>query len=124
MKGVNMQLRLFFPLWSMSTLIGEVSSAYRQEINKLRKWGIDYLLPYLANKKYKSYPFKIIVKFYVFSDIEITSLLLLSAYIVNCLGHYTFQSADYRVIPQVITTSKRVKNKDSEGCEIIIERHY
>lgn len=116
-----MQLRLFFPLWSMSTLIGEVSSAQRQEVHKLRMWGRNNLFPYLANKSYKSYPFKITVKFFVFSDIESTSLVLLSAYIVNAFGFYVFQSGDYRVIPQVEILSRKIKTKESEGCEIIVE---
>lgn len=116
-----MQLRLFFPLWSMTTIIGEVPSAYKQEKDKLNQWGSNYLLPYLASKKYKKYPFKIIVKYFVYSDIEMTSLMLLTSYIVKALGHYSFQSADYRVVPQVIVSSKKILSKDKEGCEITIE---
>lgn len=116
-----MQLRLFFPLWSMTTLLGEVSSAHKQESCKLKTFGINYLFHYIHSKSYKKYPFKIIIKFFIFSDIETSSLLLLSAYITNKLGVYTLQSDDYRVIPTFELQTKKITNKDKEGCEIIIE---
>lgn len=105
----------------MSTLIGEVSSARKREITKLRQWGLDYLLPNIVSKFYKKHPFKITIKFFIFSDIETTSLLLLSSYIIDEIGRYALQSADYRVIPSFELENHRVSKKEKEGCEIIVE---
>ena len=116
-----MNLRLFFPLWSMTTILGENSSAKHLEKYKLQKWGLEHLLPHIATKKFKKYPFKIIIKFHIYSDIEMTSLLILSAYITNTMGLYPMQSDDYRVVPTVEVLTQRVCKKEAEGCEIIVD---
>lgn len=116
-----MDLRLFFPLWSMTSIIGEVSSAGKQELNKLKKFGTNYILPYIHAKHYTKFPFKINIVFFIYSDIEITSLLILSSYIMNLLGCYSLQSDDYRVVPEFNMTTKKVVSKEAEGCRITIE---
>ena len=116
-----MQLRLFFPLWSMATLIGEIASAHRQEVNKLRKFGNSYLVPYIHSRKFTKYPFKLTITFYIFSDIDTTSLIILSSYILNELKIYSLQSADYRVVSSFELKTTKISNKKNEGCEIVLE---
>jgi hypothetical protein len=117
-----MQLRLFFPLFPITQIIGGVDSAYKKEISKLRNWGINYITPHLQNKKYYNYPYKITIIFYIYGDFDMVSMLTLSAYTTRLLGQHCFQSSDYRVIPQLTIKSKHVLTRESEGCEIIIER--
>lgn len=114
-------LRLFFPLWSMTTVIGQNPTAQKLETKKLHQWGAQYLLPHIATKKYRKFPFKITIKYFIYSDMEITSLLILSSYITNAYGLLPMQSDDYRVVPKVEILTQKALTRDAEGCEIIIE---
>lgn len=116
-----MQLRLFFPLWSMKTILGEESSAHTKETSKLRRWAVGCLLPNIINKRFIKYPFRITITFNVFFDIEMVSLMLLASQIIYDLGTHCLQSPDYRVISNIEVKTKKVCDKSGEGCEIVIE---
>lgn len=116
-----MQLRLFFPLWTMKTILGEESSAHTKEITKLRRWAVNYLLPQISSKRFLKYPFKITITFNIYFDIEMVSLMILASQIIYDLGTHCLQSPDYRVITDIEIKTRKVCDKSGEGCEIIIE---
>lgn len=116
-----MQLRLFFPLWSMKTILGEESSAHSKEIKKIRSWAVNYLLPQITSKRFLKYPFKITITFNIYFDIEMVSLMILASQIIYDLGTHCLQSPDYRVITDIEIKTRKVCDKSGEGCEIIIE---
>lgn len=117
-----MQLRLFFPLFPITQIIGGVDSAYKKEIAKLRGWGLEYITPNIKAKKYNNYPYKITIIFRIFDDFDMISMMILSSYIMRLLGQHCFQSVDYRVIPHAVIKTKPVQTRNGEGCEIIIEK--
>ena len=117
-----MQLRLFFPLFAMVQIISDVSSAHKQEIIKLRQFGIKHISPNFHGKSFKKYPYKITVTFYCFADADMVSMLIHSAYILKMIGWNSLQSVDYRVVPQFDIRTKKVQSREMEGCEIVIEK--
>ena len=117
-----MQLRLFFPLFAMIQIISDVSTAHKQEINKLRQFGIKHISPYFHGKTLKKYPYKITITFYCSADADMVSMLIHSAYILKMIGWNSLQSVDYRVIPQFDIRTKKVQDREHEGCEILIEK--
>lgn len=118
---MNLQVRLFFPLFPITQIIGGVDTAYKKEIDKVRRWGSNYITPRLKARTYNNYPYKITIIFRIYDDFDMISMLLFASYILRLLTQHCFQSADYRVIPHVVVKSKPVQTKDGEGCELIIE---
>lgn len=115
-------LRLYFPLFQATQLIGGVSSAYSQEIKKLRKFGLNHLLPRLCRSKFRNYPFRISLTFFTYSSFDIVSASITSAFIIHLFESTgTIQSCDYRVIPNIEVKIKKILNQSDEGCELTIE---
>lgn len=118
------QLRLFFPLLTSRQLITGVNTAYSQEINKLRKFGITNITPYLANRQYKNYPFQISFTFYTASETDMISAITTATYIVHLFeNNATLQSTDYRVLPKMCVDIQKIRDFTKEGCLITIERY-
>ena len=118
------QLRLYFPLLTSRQLITGVNTAYSQEINKLRKFGLDYITPQIVNKQYKSYPFEITFTFYTSDETDAISILTTTSYILHLFeNNATLQSTDYRVLPKINIQIQKIRKYADEGCLIIIERY-
>lgn len=116
------QLRLFFPLLTSRQLITGVNTAYSQEINKLRKFGLNYITPYLSNRQYKSYPFEISFIFYTSQETDMISVLTTASYIIHLFeNNATLQSTDYRVLPKLNIEIQKIQDYEKEGCKIQIE---
>ena len=117
-------IRLFFPLFSSNQLITGANSAYRQEINKLRRFGINYIDPYLPKIKLRNYPYKFSVIFYIYEndDYDMISCNTIANYILNEFREFgAIQSTDYRVVSKIEIQIKKVVSKLGEGCEICFE---
>ncbi len=118
-------IRLFFPLFTSHQLITGANSAYRAEINRLRKFGLDKVAPYLPNIRLLKYPYVFKITFFVFEDNEtdMVSCLTIANYILHQIETYgCIQSADYRVIPKIELQIKKVVTKFGEGCEFSFEK--
>lgn len=121
---LQQQIRLFFPLIVSRQLITGVNTAYRQEINKLRQFGLKYIQPELTRLKFRKYPYKLSFIFYSSTSTDMISILTMVVYILHLFENYaTLQSTDCRVIPEIdIHTEVRKTNLfTQEGCEIIFE---
>lgn len=117
-------IRLFFPLFTSRQLVSGANSAYRQEINKLRKFGINHVDPYLPKIKLLKYPYKFSIIFYIYEndDYDMVSCLTIANYILNEFEEYAaIQSTDYRVVPKIEIQVKKVVSKLGEGCEFWFE---
>ena len=120
-----MQLRIYFPLLTSRQLITGVNTAYSQEINKLRKFGLKYIAPHLANIRCKSYPFEISFIFYTSDETDMISVLTTASYIIHLFENAaTLQSTDYRVLPKININIEKIKDFQNEGCLIIIEKFH
>lgn len=117
-----MQLRIFFPLFAITQIVSDMPTAHKQEIQKLKQFGSEHIYPAFHGKDYKKYPYKITITFFCFSDADMVSMLIQSAYILKIIGWSSLQSVDYRVVSQFHVKTKKVIKKELEGCEIIIER--
>lgn len=118
------QLRLYFPLLTSRQLITGVNTAYSQEINKLRAFGLKYIAPHLANRQYKSYPFEISFLFYTSDETDMISVLTTASYVIHLFENYaTLQSTDYRVLPKLNIQIQKIRKYADEGCLITIERY-
>lgn len=85
--------------------------------------GATRIVPHLKCIKLRKYPFKMTFTFFVTEDADLTTLSILSAYILNLMEKNAhIQSTDYRVIKSVHIKTKKVLAKDKEGCELLIER--
>ena len=118
-------IRLFFPLFVARQLVLGANSAYRQEINKLRRFGSDYILPQIPKQRLIKYPYKFHIIFYVYEkdDYDTISCLTIANYILSQFeNHEGIQSTDYRVIPKVELEIKKVVSKLGEGCEFCFEK--
>lgn len=119
------QLRLYFPLLISRQLITGVNTAYSQEINKLRKFGLEYITPKIINKQYKSYPFEISFIFYTSNETDAISVLTTTSYIIHLFENYaTLQSTDYRILPKINIQIQKIHKYEDEGCLISIERYH
>lgn len=117
------QLKLIFPLFQATQLVGGVSSAYAQEIKKLRRFALAYVTPHLVRSKFRKYPYKIIYNFFTASNYDMVSALTISAFITHLLESNTVvQSADFKVISKIEINIKKVHKPTDEGCEIIITK--
>lgn len=118
------QVRLFFPLPTCRQLLTGVNTAYRQEINKLRKFGLNYITPNLTNLRFRNYPYKITFTFYTSDHIDAISTLTITSYILHLFEtSVALQSTDYRVVPQieVKTDTQKIDLFSKEGCLITFE---
>ena len=119
------QLRLYFPLLTSRQLITGVNTAYSQEINKLRKFGLDYITPHIVNKQYKSYPFEITFIFYTSDETDAISILTTTSYIIHLFeNNATLQSTDYRILPKINIQIQKIRKYSDEGCLIQIEHYF
>ena len=117
------QLRIYFPLFQATQLVGGVSSAYAQEIKKLRKFALSYVTPHLIRSNFKKYPYKISYVFFSSSHYDMVSALTISTFITHLLESNTvIQSTDYRVIPKIEINIKKVRNSADEGLELTLSK--
>lgn len=118
------QIRFYFPLLSARQLIAGSNTAYRQEINKLRAFGLKYIKPNIVNLKFRKYPYKLSFTFYTSDETDMISLLTITSFILHLLeSSVVLQSTDFRVVPQLdihIETHK-VSLFEKEGCLITFE---
>lgn len=123
-KGGKLQLRIYFPLLKSRQLITGVNTAYSQEINKLRAFGIKHITPYLARMQYKAWPFIINFTFHTYDDTDMISALTTASYIVHLFeNNATLQSTDARVLPKISIEIQKTHERAAEGCTISIERY-
>ena len=118
-------IRLFFPLFTSRQLITGANVAYRTEINKLRKFGLNLVAPYLSKIKLLKYPYKFKIVFYVYeeNEIDMISCLTIANYILHLFEfNFCIQSTDCRVIPQIEIQMKKIVSKLGEGCEFVFEK--
>ena len=119
---MQQELRLFFPLFQARQIVGGNTTPYRQEINKLRNFGIDIFTPHLRRSKLRNYPYKIIFIFYTSSEIDMISITATALFMIHLLeSNATLQSSDYRILPQIEIKAEKISGFDNEGCKIIIE---
>lgn len=119
---MQQELRLFFPLFQARQIVGGNTSPYRQEINKLRSFGINTFTPHLRRSKLRKYPYKITFIFYTSSEIDMVSTTTTALFMIHLLeSNATLQSSDYRILPQIEIKAEKITDFDNEGCKIIIE---
>lgn len=119
------EFRLYFPSFQATQLVCGVNTSYSHEIDKLRKFGLNYVIPHFRRTTLTKYPFKITFTFFSISDQDSISTLTIASFIIHLLeSNSVIQSSDYRVTPQIVVNMKKIKNSKDEGCHILIEKYH
>lgn len=116
------EFRLYFPSFQATQLVCGVNTSYSHEIDKLRKFGLNYVIPHFRRTTLTKYPFKITFTFFSISDQDSISTLTIASFIIHLLeSNSVIQSSDYRVIPQIEIKTEKIQGFEKEGCKITIE---